>query len=483
MTSQNEKKVIPTIAEFMAQLSSLDIKLWLDEEHLRCNAPKGVLTPSLKTQLRDRKAEIMDFLGNKSDNSQISELLEADAVVDDSIQPNLSLSPILNPNRILLTGATGFLGAFLLSELLKQTSADIYCLVRADSTDKASTKLINRLKSSLLWEQDFQSRIIPVVGDLSKSLLGLAESKFQELATNIDAIYHNGAWVHHVSPYSVLRDANVGGTREILRLACQTKVKPVHFTSTASVLNTNESGERIIREQDSIDSVQVAPNGYVQSKWVAEKLVKAAGDRGLPISNYRDGRNSGDSRTGVFTVNDYLYRLIIGCVELSSIPDVELIQDIIPVDYAVRAIIHLSLQQNSWGQTFHLTHPQPVSTNIFYEKLLTLGYPIQKIPYEQWHQQLLNIAANNPEHALYPLVSLLFGKSSSDSSTPASDPAVVKYDCQNTLDGLRNTSISCPAIDEQLLDIYFSYMIEHGFIVPPPIQERPPMKQESLIST
>ena len=147
MTSQHEKKVTLTIAEFIAQLSSLDIKLWLDEERLRCNAPKGALTPSLKTQLRDRKAEIIDFLGNKSDNSKTSELLDQDAVLDDSIQPNLSLPPTVNPNRILLTGATGFLGAFLLSELLKKTSADIYCLVRAESTDKASTKLIKDRKS------------------------------------------------------------------------------------------------------------------------------------------------------------------------------------------------------------------------------------------------------------------------------------------------------------------------------------------------
>lgn len=468
--------------ELMAKLSRLDIKLWLDGERLRCNAPKGVLTPAVKTQLRDRKAEIIDFLGNQSDENIILALLKADAILDPSIQPELTTKPTINPKRILLTGATGFVGAFLLYELLKQTSADIYCLVRGESTDAAYTKLRDCLKFYLLLKPDLQSRIIPLLGDLSQPWLGLAESKFQELANNIDVIYHSGARVHHVSPYKVLKDANVGGTKEILKLACKTKVKPVHFISTTSVFpDIDRPGERIIREQDSIDGGRVSPNGYVQSKWVAEKLVNAAGSRGLPVNIYRLARVSGHSQTGVFNLNDYLYRLIIGCVELGYIPDAELIEDIVPVDYAARAIIYLSQQQN-WGKAFHVTHSQLVSTNIFFDKLRSLGYPIQQIPYAQWHQQLLSIAANNPQHALYPLVSLLSGNKN-DSQKPPSDPVVVKLDRCNTLDGLSGTSITCPAIDDRLLDIYFSYAIEHGFITPPPIQERSLVKQEFLTST
>jgi thioester reductase-like protein len=471
-----------TTAEFITELSRLDVKLWLDGERLHCNAPKGVLTPILKTQISDRKAEILDFLGDKSDDGKISALLHADAVLDASIQPELSSDPTVNPNRILLTGATGFVGAFLLHELLKQTSADIYCLVRAESIELARTKLHDCLKSYLLWSADFQSRIIPVLGDLSKKLLGLAESQFRELTINIDAIYHNGAWVHHALPYSALKNTNVIGTQEVLRLACQTKVKPVHFISATSVFSeTEESGESIIRERDSIDNQRVPSGGYSQSKWVAEKLVKAADDRGLPINIYRLGRISGHSQTGVFNANDFLYRLIIGCVELGSIPDVEMMQDIVPIDYAVSAIIHLS-QQSKWGKAFHLSHPQPVSTNLFFAKLRSLGYPLPQIPYHQWHQQLLNIAANNPKHALYPLVALL-PSAKTNAPTPESEATAVKFDCQNTLDGLSDTSIICPAINDRLLDIYFAYLIEHGFVPPPPIPEPPQIRQKFLTST
>lgn len=411
---------------------------------------------------------------NSSNNLKIQALLNADAQLDSCIRPELPIHTTIELSCILLTGATGFVGAFLLYELLQQTDADVYCLIRAKSTESARNKLQNCLESYLIWEESFSSRIIPVVGDLSQPRLGISEQKFHQLADKIDVIYHNGAWVHHASPYYLLRATNVLGTQEVLKLACQTKAKPVHFISATSVFSeTAVEGVKVIREDDNIDSSKIPSGGYSQSKWVAEKLVTAARDRGLPVCIYRLARISGHSKTGVFNVNDYLYRLIIGCVQLSSIPDVELIQDIIPVDYASKAIVHLSQTKNSWGKAFHLAHREPVSTNLFFEKLRSLGYPIQQIPYEQWHAQLHNIAQNSPEHALYPLVSLLTKSNNfqTQAQTPASDSAVLKIDCQNTLDGLKNTSITCPEIDEQLLNNYFSYLINNSYLAPPVVKE------------
>jgi len=91
-----------------------------------------------------------------------------------------------------LTGATGFLGAFLLSELLVSTRANVYCLVRAAGTDAGYRKIEDRLKSLGLWAPAFGGRIIPLVGDLASPLLGLTHRRFDELARTIDVIYHNG---------------------------------------------------------------------------------------------------------------------------------------------------------------------------------------------------------------------------------------------------------------------------------------------------
>ena len=418
----------------------------------------------------DRQAEMLASSKHQSHNRETLALLKADAQLDSSIRPESLTQPTVKPSCIFLTGATGFIGAFLLYELLQQTDADVYCLVRANSPESAQNKLQNCLESYLLWQENFTNRIIPVIGDLSQPLLGLSQEQFHQLADKVDAIYHNGAWVHHSLPYSLLKNTNVQGTQEVLRLACQIKVKPFHFISaTIGFSEVGDSGVKVIREQDSIDNGEVPIGGYVQSKWIAEKLVNTVRDRGLPVCIYRLGRISGHSQTGVFNANDFLYRLIMGCVQLGSIPDAEMIQNIIPVDYASQAIVHLSKQQSSWGKAFHLVHPHPVSSKLFFEKLRSLGYPIQKIPYEQWHAQLLNIAQNSPEHALYPLVSLL--TKNNNSQAPTSDSVVLKFDCQNTLDGLKNTSITCPEIDDQLLNNYFSYLINNGFLAPPPVKE------------
>jgi len=392
--------------------------------------------------------------------------LHAEAVLDDAICPNaVPFHPLVSENAIFLTGATGFLGAFLLYELLQQTAADIYCLVRSSDLESSKQKLQKSLASYCIWDESFRSRIIPLLGDLSQPLLGLSEEQFQWLAKTVDTVYHNGAWVHHTSPYTTLKAANVLGTQEVLRLATQVKRKPVHFVSTTSVFSlTGHSGARTVREDESLDNGEVPSNGYAQSKWVAEKLVTLARDRGLPVCIYRPGRISGHSETGVFNVNDFLYKLILGCIQLGSAPEGNATLDIAPVDYVSRAIVCLSRQKEYLGKAFHLVNSHPLHSNKLIEQLRSLGYSIQQVPYDQWRTELLNIARHSPEHTLYPLVPFFPARETQKQTSPSGG---TKFDCQNTLAGLANTSVVCPPVDSELLNTYFSYLIHGGFLSPP----------------
>ncbi|MDZ7959073.1 MAG: amino acid adenylation domain-containing protein [Aulosira sp. DedQUE10] len=365
-------------------------------------------------------------------------------------------------NNILLTGATGFLGAFLLFELLQQTKASIYCLIRTENSESGKKKLQNALEYYLIWNDSFSERIIPVIGDLSQPLLGLNEQKFQELAHQIDVIYHNGAWVHHIYPYSVLKAANVLGTQEVLRLAGQAKTKPVHFISTASIFSPLKgSAVTVATEADTIDHYPIPSNGYVQSKWVCEKLIKTAQQRGLPISVYRIGRVSGHSQSGVFNLNDLVYKLIIGCVQLGSVPDRDIQEDIMPVDYVSQAIIHLSKPEESLGKAFHLVNNQLLHTNTLLNVIQLFGYQIQQLSYEDWRLKLMNIAGASPEHPLYPLIPF-FSEDTSDNQAIKS--GILKFDCKNAIAGLSNSQIICPDIDEKLLSTYISYLSQQGFL-------------------
>jgi len=400
---------------------------------------------------------------------------EAEAVLEPTIRPDgvTTYSPVPG-NKILLTGATGFLGAFLLYELLQQTTADIYCLVREKkpSTSAKSTpielgkrQIQSLLEASFIWHESFSSRIIPVIGDLSQPLLGLAEEQFRSFADHIDAIYHNGAWVHHTLPYSTLKATNVLGTQEILRLACQVKLKPLHFISTTSVFSpTHHSGTKVVQEDDHLNDSQIAANGYVQSKWVAEKLVTIARDRGLPVSIYRPGRISGHSKTGVFNPNDFLYRLIIGCIQLGSAPAEETSFNIAPIDYVSRAIVYLSRQKESLGKAFHLVNPNPLDSGLLINSIRSLNYPIRQVSYDQWQTELMTIAKHSPEHALYPLLPFFPAR---ESEAETSNLGRLIFDDQNTRGTLADFSIVCPPIDHNLLHTYLSYLISSGSLYPP----------------
>jgi len=135
----------------------------------------------------------------------------------------------------------------LLKELLQQTEANIYCLVRASDIKKGKKRLQKNLETYLLWDETLDSRIFPVLGDLSQPFLGLSRQVFDHLANQINVIYHNGASVNFIYPYSKLKAINVLGTQEVLRLASCNEVKPVHFVSTLSVfLSPKYSGLEVV---------------------------------------------------------------------------------------------------------------------------------------------------------------------------------------------------------------------------------------------
>ncbi len=166
---------------------------------------------------------------------------ESESTLDESVCPASQYRPEVAVKSVFLTGATGFLGVFLLKELLQQTRMNIYCLVRSSTPAQAFEKIERSLDAYSLWDSDYAPRIYPVCGDLSRPRLGMQTSQWQQLAGEIDAIYHNGALVNFVYPYSTLKPANVSGTQEVLLLACTAKVKPVHYISTVSVFENDSN--------------------------------------------------------------------------------------------------------------------------------------------------------------------------------------------------------------------------------------------------
>jgi amino acid adenylation domain-containing protein/thioester reductase-like protein len=408
----------------------------------------------------------------------VDELL-ADADLDPSIFPATGVDRISVPENILLTGATGFLGAFLLDELLRSTAATIYCSIRCSSIKVGRQKLQRNLdRYALDGAVAHSSRIIPVPSDLSQPLLGLSEDEFRQLASQIDLIYHGGANVNLVYPYAALRDTNVKGTQEILRLASQVKVKPVHFISTLDVFQSAYHAQLAqISEDDEFPNSEPPCSGYAQSKWVAEKLVKTANARGIPTCIHRPGMIIGHTQTGCSNTEDTIGRLIKGIVQLGSAPALALPMHLTPVDYVSQAIVKLSFGQSSWGKAFHFSNPHPLLLVELVDYIKSLNYEIQYIDYDRWLTQLgeLDLSQDNALKSLVPLLT-----SSSEAYSKYLEVLNLdKVSCHNVIASLaEENSISCPEINDDLLGTYFAYFVQSGFLDYP--EQQPPLSHARL---
>ncbi|MGX2041489.1 amino acid adenylation domain-containing protein [Methylocaldum sp. MU1018] len=389
--------------------------------------------------------------------------LRAEAVLDETVYPRFGRQAEADCNAVLLTGVTGFVGAFLLEEIQKQTPAAVYCLVRASNTDEAGKKLFSHLDRYGLADSIDRARVVPICGDLAEPRFGLSERDFADLAGRIDAIYHNGALTNLIQPYFALKQANVSGTREILRLACSVRQKPVYYTSTLSVFGEAESPSgRGFDEDDVPEPSSALTMGYAQSKWVAEQLVRTAGMRGCPVMIFRLGAVTGHSRTGAWSTDDFHCRLLKTCVELGKLPHMMERIDMTPVDYAVRSIVYLSHRTESLSKTFHLVNPNPLPISDFVRLVDRLGYPMELLDYGEWKKEMFKLVLGSPTHVLYPFLPYF------DNGKPEDG---VKYrrveqrfDCEKTLSFLFRSGISCCRIDADLLSTYFSYLLSTRFL-------------------
>jgi thioester reductase-like protein len=379
-----------------------------------------------------------------------------------------AIADLCAPETIFLTGATGFLGAFLLYELLQQTQANIYCLIRCRDRAEGLARLRATFAKYALPPAVINRRVVLVPGCLSAPLLGLSTVQFSRLANKVDMIYHVGALVNFVKPYSALETTNVQGTYEILKLACQGKVKPLNHVSTVGVFGATAyfTGLPTLYENDDLDISRdflCWDDGYAQTKWVAEKLLLAARSQGVPITLFRPGFITGHSRTGANNTQDFLSRSITGCIQMGCYPNLTHFKNqIVTVDYASKAIVHLSQQSDLIGQNFHLTPwsaEQDPNWNDLFEWINDCGYPLKQLAYTDWKNELIRQSQHSQHNALYSLLPFLSEKIYQQKLTILElYENTSSFDCKNTINGLKNSHITCPIIDADFISTCLSVL-------------------------
>lgn len=365
---------------------------------------------------------------------------------------------------VFLTGATGFLGAFLLKELLTQTSVSVACLIRAHNKVEGFERIKQTLKKYQLWREDFHQRIHIYPGDLSSIRLGLTAQDWDELSHQVDEIYHNGAQVNFLYNYHALKKANVDSTLNIMALAINHKVKRIHYVSTLSIFSTLDYANNSCSETTT-PSGKGLDGGYAQSKWVAEQLLLQAKDQGLPVSIYRPGRITGDSINGIANTDDFFYQMLRGCYQLNikSYPQ-NIYLDMTPVDFVSQSIVHLAQLPKQQGQInkhiYHLFNPKP-NDQVLYDTIVDRGHAMVPTSFAIWQQEVKKLLVKLPEDRLAAFNVILKMKPEDLDKGNKSD---LPYDCKLTLKALESSDIECPAINSRLCNLYLDYLASIDFV-------------------
>ena len=344
--------------------------------------------------------------------------------------------------EVLLTGATGFVGRFLLRELLRQNDGLIvHCLVRADDVEHGFARIRAALEHAEIWEDALGSRIRVTVGDICAAQFGLSDAEFDDLCRRIDAVYHLAAELSLVSSYSSIRTVNASSLRNVLALCLRTRFKHVFYASTMGVFPeyfcnfSNEFSRRRIEhhmQPDLATMKRLLPPGFVGYPWsklVSEQVLLFANAAGLPVAIFRLPQ-TGMSSTGYTQASAISLSIYQAAIQIEMAPAGFSIQSCAePVDTLAEICAAISMNSDRRFTIYHCCDPLPPHDDF---GPADFGIHLDEVPYESFRRACQALGDSSPLHGLWDLLDFFapywFAGSGGHGVAPVDDRAI-REDC------------------------------------------------------
>ncbi|MFI9360986.1 thioester reductase domain-containing protein [Kitasatospora sp. NPDC053057] len=284
---------------------------------------------------------------------------------------------------VLLTGATGYLGAFLLHELLNASKGRIYCVVRAADEAEGMARLRAAAAKFSLPEPD-PERVHAVPGDLRGIGEICRDYRGGELAQRIGHVLHCAAKVVFTEPYRELRHDNVLPMVDLLVWMRGNGIRDFSFISTVAATGPAGSEGRLLETREQPLDPQLG--GYGVSKWVSERLLERADQDGMRIRVFRPGLIMASSTTGACNDKDLIWFALTSGLAVGAHPEDDRGLPLSPVDMLSRAVAELALSPGSVGRAYHLVQEKSPGLRRLFELLAEAGLPTRPMPLKDWQK-------------------------------------------------------------------------------------------------
>ncbi|PFT91988.1 non-ribosomal peptide synthetase, partial [Bacillus thuringiensis] len=391
-------KIMPTLVKLKPYFPTLHIQDFFQYRTIEKLAEKIE---------KDRQHRAIDTSTNDQNSSENYGIQQPKITRKQSVPLQLTKQ---YPQCVLLTGVTGFLGAHILEQLLTLPNTRIYCLARSQHAESVEQRVMGKMKFYFdeAMIAQMKQRVQVIEGDLSEKHVGLTAEMKETLLRHIDTIIHCGGDVRHYGDRDHFQKVNVESTRYLLQMSKKAGAR-FHYISTVSIAGhrPDDSASFMFSEQD-FDRGQQVENVYVESKFLAEKLVREAMTEGVSATVYRVGNLVGRTQDGKFQQNiegNAFYRLIKALFLLQKAPDLSTYIDLVPIDFGSKAIVGLACIEQSKGETFHICNPIQLEWKQFISHLQQTGYLIDIVK----GTEFMNLFTNHTltEEQLHALEMLL----------------------------------------------------------------------------